>query len=377
MDLPSQNGAFSVQDGQARRQSLLQRLPKNTLHLCKKKLGVAEPKDDQLEVVARIGECRDTILIAGCGWGKSLVFHLPLVIWEDKIMIIITPLTALGNEQSKRLNDKGIKSINLKESEEVSVDQLIAGKYRAVFMSPEILFKSTRYTALWHQEDWMTKLVAIVIDEAHCVSTWETFRTSYLRIRELRYKVNGTTCFVALSATLPPFILAKVRKELCFKTVKEINVGNDRANIKYIVRKMLSVAERRERRIQEMKEQQMSVSKDSEAGPEPISRFQCLEFLQDKVKTIVYFNSRSDADEATKYLQRFMGDEHVGCYHAGKSEECKESRMDDFIKNKLCVLMATEAAGMGCDLSDVLRVVQFGFPDSLSTLMQRLGRSAR
>ena len=224
-------------------------------------------------------------------------------------------------------------------------------------MSPEILFKSTQYTVLWHQEDWMTKLVVIVIDKAHCVSTWETFRTSYLHIRELHYKVNGTTCFVALSATLPPPILAKVRKELCFKSVMEINRGNDRANIKYIVRKMLSVAERHERRIQEMKEQQMLVIKDSEAGPEPISRFQCLEFLQDKVKTIVYFNSQSDADEATKYLQRFMGDKHVGCYHAGKSEECKESRMDDFIKNKLCVLMATEAAGMGCDLSDVLRVV--------------------
>lgn len=378
MDPATQHKPALAQDAPTRRQLLLQRLPADTLQCYKEELGVSQPKDDQLEVVARMGECQDTILIAGCGWGKSLVFHLPLVLWRDKVVVIITPLTALGDEQSHRLNTKKIRSVNLKESEELTTHQLINGGYRAVFMSPEILFKSSRYMDLWDHDSWKRKLLAIVVDEAHCVSTWENFRTSYLRIRELRYKVHGTTCFIALSATLPPPILATVRKELCFKTVKEINVGNDHVNIKYVVKTMLSIAERRARRVREMEERvKMASDEESEFGPEVIDRFQCLEFLQDKVKTIVYFNRQSDADDATKYFQELMGEDRVGCYHAGKSEECKESCMKDFVNNKICVLMATEAAGMGCDLSDVLRVIQFGYPDSASTLMQRLGRGVR
>ncbi|KFH62249.1 hypothetical protein MVEG_11887 [Podila verticillata NRRL 6337] len=148
--------------------------------------GVSQPKDDQLEVVARIGEHQDTILIAGCGWGKTLVYYLPLALWQDKTVVIVTHLTALGDEQSQRLIDKNIASVNLKgTSNKTSVSELVQGHYQAVFMSLEILFESGHYVNLWDNESWKDRLLAIIIDEAHCVSNWKTFRNSYLSIKEL------------------------------------------------------------------------------------------------------------------------------------------------------------------------------------------------
>jgi len=229
----------------SKRQSILKHLPVDTIDLCNRIFGVSQPKDDQLEVVARIGEHRDTILIAGCGWGKTLVYYLPLVLWRDKTVVIITPLTALGDEQSQRLIDKNITSVNLKGTSNTSVSELIQGQYQAVFMSPEILFESGHYMNLWDNEGWKDRLLAIIIDEAHCVSNWKTFRNSYLSIKELQYKVRDTTCFIALSATMPATILADVKHGLAFRDVQEINVGNDRANIKYIVRTMLSAKEKK------------------------------------------------------------------------------------------------------------------------------------
>ncbi|KAF9992397.1 hypothetical protein BGZ65_012286 [Modicella reniformis] len=136
---------------------------------------------------------------------------------------------------------------------------------------------------------------------------------------------------------------------LHFKDVSIVNVGNDRLNIKYSVVEMKEAA----------------------------SSFRDLAFLQDMVKTIVYIDNRKDVDSVAKYVGSLIGNKQVAAYHSIKSEELKKLRIEEFKNNEKRVLISTEAAGMGCDIRDVKRVVQYGYPKTLSMLIQRLGRAAR
>lgn len=325
--------------------------PENASQICHDTFGY-NPKLEQLDVVRKIALGRDCILVAGTGWGKTLVYFLPLELWKDRITLIITPLRVLGDEQQQKLAALNISSINVKEGEAVSVDELAAGKYRAVFMSPEVIFKSRRLEKLWDNKEWRKRLMVVVVDEAHCVVVWgNDFRKDYGQLGRLRFMVPSHIPFLAVSATMQPTLLHSAIKLLGFNenNIDIINVGNDRTNVKYVVARM----------------------------KHPASSFQDLHFLKDLLKTIVYFQSRNAVELAAVYLRGLVGKENVLVYHAFKSEEYKSVNMDAFRGNSAPILLATEAAGMGCDISNVLRVVQFGFPDSISSMVQRLGRAAR
>ncbi|KAF9578944.1 ATP-dependent DNA helicase Q4, partial [Lunasporangiospora selenospora] len=117
-------------------EALLSVLPSNTLAKCQEYFGVL-PKLEQLKAVAKIAQGQDFILIADCGWGKSLVYFLPMVLWPSDIILVITPLKALGNEQQQKLESLGISSIKLKKEPHVNYYHLGKGWFTAVFISPE------------------------------------------------------------------------------------------------------------------------------------------------------------------------------------------------------------------------------------------------
>ncbi|KAF8923989.1 hypothetical protein BGZ47_004325, partial [Haplosporangium gracile] len=104
-----------------------------------------------------------------------------------------------------------------------------------------------------------------------------------------------------------------------------------------------------------------------------------LNFLEDSRKTIVYFNTRKETESARKYLVKelHLDSSKIAVYHSIKSDELKADVLERFRNNKLFLLLATEAVGMGCDINNIARVVQFGRPPSLASLIQRLGRAAR
>lgn len=149
---------------------------------------------------------------------------------------------------------------------------------------------------------------------------------------------------------MQPMLLNKAIDLLGFniENVDIINIGNDRINIKYIIARQKHA----------------------------VSSFLDLHFLKDMVKMIVYLQSHILVELAAVYLRGLVGKEKVIVYHSFKSEEYKSEKMEAFKSNSTSILLATEAAGMGCDISNILRVVQFGFPDSLSLMVQRLGRAA-
>ncbi|KAK3812109.1 MAG: P-loop containing nucleoside triphosphate hydrolase protein [Benniella sp.] len=333
-------------------------LPQDAISQCQTMFGVT-PKAQQLEVVECIGRGQDVILIAGCGWGKTLVYFLPLVLWQDRIVLIISPLKALMKEQCQKLQDLGISSISL-DGDSVNgpfplvLDRLAAGTYRAVFMTPELIVGSKRVKDLWDRHGWNQRLLAVVVDEAHCISTWgKEFRTAYGDIGDLRSKVLPGVAFVAVSATLPHQALKDVKEVLRFREghVHIVNVGNDRPNIKLEV-------------------WQMKYSQG----------LNILNFLTDFKKTIVYCQTILQSIKATAHLRALVGPadaSKIAPYHALFSSRYKERVMEEFNRDRIRLLFATEAVGMGCDLDNVVRVVQFKLPSTILSLVQRLGRAAR
>ncbi|KAG0211848.1 ATP-dependent DNA helicase sgs1 [Mortierella sp. GBA30] len=320
------------------------------------------PKDKQLEVVERISQGQDTILIAGCGWGKTLVYFLPLVLWSDRVIVVISPLRALIQEQKQKLDNIGIHCIALISGQLIEhdvTDRLENGAYRAVFMTPEIIFESRRLKQLWFNKQWKDRLQAVVLDEAHCVVSW-----SYGRLGSIRPKIGPEVAFVAVSATLPPQDLTQLQDAVDLKKAKTINVGNDRANIRLEVRHYKSG-----------------------------SQLQHLDFLADLKKTIVYFESRKETIAALKYLKALVGEANhskiaccleveeleeetdrqvasdlelkdaapkqkgIAAYHALMSEDYKRQTMEGFRRGDIVILLSTEAAGMGCDIDDIVRAL--------------------
>ncbi|KAI7830701.1 P-loop containing nucleoside triphosphate hydrolase protein [Gamsiella multidivaricata] len=289
----------------------------------------------------------DTNTVALCSLPDNTVQHCQEVFGYDPKPAQLRVVDKIGKREDCVLI-AGISSINLKGGMKIPFDDLVKGVFRAVFMSPEIALQSP--VGLWIQPEWRKRLRAVVVDEAHCVGAWGLeFRKQYGLLRQLRSKIARTTYFLAISATLPPALLSAVISTLYFKNIEVVNIGNGRTNVKYNVA------------FQRFKE----------------TTFGDLRFLKDGVKTIVYFQSINDAEAASRRLRRFMDANRVAVYYPMMSDELKVRRMNDFKVNHTCVLLSTEAAGMGCDISDVVRVVQYGYPNNISTLVQRLGQAAR
>jgi len=315
---------------------------------------------------------------------------------------VISPLKALAEDQSKKLSTfkPPISSIALSFETEFTLEliqQLIRGDYNAIFMSPELIFSSRRLTKLWHNPRWIKGLLVVVIDEAHCIEEWGAkFRPDYSRLGEIRSHVGNKVAFVVMSATLLKEDIQAIKQKLCFRDqkTKVFNLGNDTPNIKYIVRLF--------------KPQKVMLGAGIDFPPK--DGLNNLEFLlDDDKKTIVYFNKLETAEDACDYLKKvvfrrkklsdgktnhlnqstttdsvsslskteILDASKIEVYHSFKSKMHKETVMDDFLSGRISILLASEAVGMGCDIPDVIRVVQFGMPNSLSQLIQRLGRAAR
>lgn len=355
-----------------------------------------DPKAEQLQVLVNISNKKDTILIAPCGWGKSLAFFLPMVCWTDCIIVIISPLKALMKNQQKKLYKHGIPHLLLTkrtstDKDKATIDQaaidhaaidhaaidhepindpavnhttvdvdvinkatirsIVDGRYRAIFMSPEIVFHNKLVEGLWDMDVWATKLTAIVVDEVHCVDRWGgEFRPCYNQLGLLRAKVGEGIPIVGLTATLTDGALSRTVEKLHLQmTTEVIHVKEFRMNLHL----SLNVLSHRN--------QLALLAKD----------------FRKEMKTIVYFESIKVLNEAYYEMLSRKPELQFGVYFSLLHDEYKEIVMSWFEKGELDVLLATEAAGMGCDIPGVSRIIQYGFPRDMTSLMQRFGRAAR
>lgn len=240
----------------------------------------------------------------------------------------------------KKLGENGIPAFLMSSQDNHQVNDadfaaIIAGRYRAVFMSPEILFgigsTCVKVGNLWRNTSWRNQLISIVVDEIHCSNTWAGFRQYYTLIGTLRGKAPGVL-IIGLTATLPPEDFLKVKKSVYLSSsdVKLIRVYDIRENIRLEVHTFSSQGHIRQ-----------------------------LAGLLNKTKTIVYFDKTKTLREVQEGLRPLRPDLSIDAFFSTRYPIAKDEAMRKFIDSETDVLLATDACGMGCDISDVITVIQY------------------
>ena len=298
----------------------------------------------QEDIVRTALEGRDVLAILPTGGGKSVCFQVPALM-RDGIAIVVTPLIALMKDQVQNLNDRGIKALCVnagmsRREVDLTLNNAAYGDFKFLYVSPERLG-----TSLFKSYVQEMNVNFIVVDEAHCISQWGyDFRPDYLQISKLRELVDAPV--IALTATATPQVADDIMERLSFGEKCLIKSGFERPNLSYIVR-----------RCEDKLGQLLNIcSGVSGTG-------------------IVYVRSRKKTEELAAFLN--ANGVSASFYHAGLGQESRTDRQERWKKDKIRVMVCTNAFGMGIDKPDVRFVVHFDVPDSPEAYFQEAGRGGR
>ncbi|RDB26965.1 Bloom syndrome [Hypsizygus marmoreus] len=324
------------------------------------------PYDWQLDVTEATLLGLDSVIIAGTGSGKTIPFMLPLLLHPKKLMLIISPLKVLQKDQVRRFKKMKIPAVAVNgETWSPSLGQSLADKkHQAIFSSPEMCLKHPEFRK-WLSDPETTKdMLGIIVDEAHCISQWGgDFRPLYADVQKLRALMPSHIPVLLTSATLNPPAL----KEVCSKMEVDLNSsfflnrGNHRINITSSVIRM-------------------DGAKDFAAVREHLPCPDQVTSPEDFKKTIIFTNVVNDTQILCRDLRKHYDnkyDDSIAYLHANRTTKAKRRIMKWFLKGKIKILIATEAAGMGADIPDIELIIQFGVPKSLTIWTQRAGRGGR
>ncbi|KAJ7274777.1 P-loop containing nucleoside triphosphate hydrolase protein [Mycena rebaudengoi] len=313
----------------------------------------------------------DCSLLAGTGAGKTMPFLFPLFTNPDKIVIIISPLNALEEDQArnaKRFEAMGISAAAINGdtyNDEIHKVRNCRIQKRVIITSPNMCLKHDDFRKLLSSPQFAGKIAAFVIDEAHCITQWgDKFRPEYAMLGTLRAFVPSHVPFLVASATLPPAVLAQVRQTMHIRAEYSyhVNLGTDRPNIAWVCRKMNGAKS-------DLESLDFVVPPEAANDPDFVLKL-----------TMVFFDDINLSLDALKYLRARLPPEmrdQIAAYNAKRTPAAKRRVLNDFRNGKIKILLTTEAAGMGCDMPYIELVVQFMVPKSLSIWMQRAGRAGR
>lgn len=299
----------------------------------------------QLQIIKSICAGRDTLGLMPTGGGKSITFQVPALAQEG-VCIVITPLIALMKDQVQHLKARGIRAAaiysGMTHNEIVqTLEDAVYGGIKLLYVSPERLASDIFQVKLKHM-----KVSFITVDEAHCISQWGyDFRPSYLQIAQIRDFVPDAP-LLALTATATPEVVTDIQHQLKFKTENVFRMSFVRKNLAYVVRET------------EDKAAQLVHILRSMPG-----------------SAIVYVRSRRHSSDIAKMLN----EQGVSAtfYHAGLEPVVKDMRQDKWQHDKVRVMVATTAFGMGIDKPDVRLVIHTDCPSSPEAYFQEAGRAGR
>ena len=307
-------------------------------------------KGDQEAIIRNVLQGKDTFVLMPTGGGKSLCYQLPALLMEGTA-IVISPLIALMKNQVDAVrmvsaNDDVAHFLNssLSKSQVDAVKRgVLSGKTKLLYVAPESLTKEENVSFLSG-----VKISFYAVDEAHCISEWgHDFRPEYRRIRPLVNQI-GVAPIIALTATATDKVRGDIKKSLGIMDAVEFKSSFNRPNLYYEVRPKTE-----------------NVEKD-------IIRF----ILQQKGKSgIIYCLSRKKVEELAEVLR--ANNINARAYHAGMDSQVRTQTQDDFIMERLDVIVATIAFGMGIDKPDVRFVIHYDIPKSLEGYYQETGRAGR
>jgi len=321
----------------------------NLAEALKKYFGFDKFKGDQEAIVQNVLDGNDTFVLMPTGGGKSLCYQLPSLLM-DGTAIVISPLIALMKNQVdviSSMSEEGTahylnSSLNKAAIDQVKTD-VKEGRTKLLYVAPESLTKEENVEFLKQ-----AKISFYAIDEAHCISEWgHDFRPEYRRIRPIINEI-GNAPIIALTATATDKVRTDIKKNLGIVDATEFKSSFNRPNLYYEVRPKTK-----------------DVDKD-------IIKF----IKQHPGKSgIIYCLSRKKVEELAEILR--ANDIKAQAYHAGLDSALRSQTQDDFLMEKIDVIVATIAFGMGIDKPDVRFVIHYDIPKSLEGYYQETGRAGR
>ncbi|MCA5005575.1 RecQ family ATP-dependent DNA helicase [Sphingobacterium bovistauri] len=318
----------------------------NSIHVILKQYwGFDDFRPLQEDIIQSVLQGRDTLALMPTGGGKSICFQVPAMVQEG-ICIVISPLIALMKDQIEHLRSKGIEAIaiysgmNYREVD-IALDNCIFGKIKFLYIAPERF-----YSDLVRERIKYMKVNLFAIDEAHCISQWGyDFRPSYLQLSELR-EAHPTIPILALTASATPRVVDDIQERLDFKAKNVFSKSFARPNLGY-----MALAEENK-----MNRMLRVVKKIGGSG-------------------VVYVRNRRETQEVARFLLNHGVPSDF--YHAGLGMKEREAKQNAWTSNKIRVIVATNAFGMGIDKPDVRFVIHIDIPDSLEAYYQEAGRAGR
>ncbi|MEY8020136.1 ATP-dependent DNA helicase RecQ [Muriicola sp. SD30] len=302
-------------------------------------------RGSQEKIISSVLNGEDVLALLPTGGGKSVCYQIPGLMLEG-ICIVVSPLVALIRDQVSSLRDKGIKAIALTggisfEETITLLDNCLYGGYQFLYLSPERLQQPLVQERIGQMDPGL-----FAIDEAHCISQWGIdFRPAYIQCSILREMHPQVPC-IALTATATSKVAADITDYLKMPAPFVVKDSFSRPNLIYRVEK------------QENKNQQLVqlCKKDSPSA-------------------IVYVRSRRKTQELTRLLS-----EHgvsASPFHGGMTRNEKDDKLRAWKQDKIKVMVATSAFGMGIDKADVRKVIHFELPESIESYFQEAGRAGR
>ena len=290
---------------------------------------------------------RDALGIMPTGGGKSLCYQVPALLLPG-LTLVVSPLISLMKDQVAALNGVGIPAAFLNSALDAQAFQAVCreirqGMHKLIYVAPERLLQEG-FLALMQEQ----KIAQVAVDEAHCISQWgQDFRPSYLNIPAFVESLPHRPPVGAFTATATPDVKADIHRLLDLQDPLELTTGFDRENLYFEVQQP---ADKRAALLELVK------GRPGKCG-------------------IVYCATRKNVEEVCDFLrQRGVA---AARYHAGLAPEERQRNQEDFLYDRVQVMVATNAFGMGIDKSDVRYVIHYNMPKDMESYYQEAGRAGR
>ncbi|WP_203651475.1 DNA helicase RecQ [Secundilactobacillus yichangensis] len=312
--------------------------------ILKSQFGYDSFRTGQEEAINDVLNHQNVLAIMPTGGGKSLCYQIPALML-DGVTLVVSPLISLMKDQVDALNENGIAATFINSSldyEEINqrFNDAANGEVKLLYVSPERL-----------DSGYLNRLAElpidlVAIDEAHCISQWgHDFRPSYLNLAQTIQQLPSQPTIIALTATATPIVAKDIQQRLGLP--EEVKTGFSRPNLAFKVIK----------------------HQDND------------KYLVDYLKQnpgqsgIVYASTRKEVERLTKLLNKKHID--AAMYHGGLSKDVRRKNQEDFLYDRVPVMVATNAFGMGIDKSNVRFVIHAQVPGSLESYYQEAGRAGR
>jgi ATP-dependent DNA helicase RecQ len=315
--------------------------------ILKEEFGYDTFRPGQKELIQMVLDGKKAMGIMPTGGGKSICYQLPATIMSG-LTLVVSPLISLMKDQVDSLNEDGIPATFLNSTvewhdREERMRYIESGAVKLLFVAPEKIVDEEFYS-------WLSSLdiSLIAIDEAHVLSSWgHDFRSSYLEMIQPLKNLSADCAWLALTATATEEVQADLARILDVPDENIIKTGFDRDNLALKI----------------------------ERGVDKI------DYVLNYVKShpdesgIIYAGRREDVDKIYNFLKE--NDVSVGRYHAGLSDSERHNQQEDFLFDRINVIVATNAFGMGINKTNVRYVLHFTVPGTIENYYQEVGRAGR